>query len=285
MKDDENHQPVPPAPRVDIDKVYGWANQPDASSVHDSHSVPAASTKPHGRFRKYFLYILIAGVIVSALISIVAILIGEINDYIARALWTTLSMVVHAMIALSFISVTVKKRSRGQEIVINTLFVITVASFFTSTLGIWKVVSGQTVGDFYQLYFYALIAVLIIQMMLSVNTIDKITNRLMVGAMGLTVFLWVYLIPSVFDNDYPRAWPEVYYRGIAAIGIVLGTVLILVTIFHKLYLTKHPEQKPVVAKSGGMPTWLIVLLCIVGIPMALVYLSSILGFLSIFLMR
>ena len=190
------------------------------------------------------------------------------------------------MIALAFMSATAKKRTTGQELVFNTLFGITIASFFTATLGLWQVISGQTVVDFYQLYFYALCAVLIIQMLLSVNVIDKITNQLMRVAIGITVALWAYLIPSVFDNGYVKTLPEIYYRGIAAIGILLGTVLVLVAIFHRLYFTKHPELKAAAAaaqKHGAMPVWLIVVLCVIGVPMALAYLSTIFGVLGYFL--
>lgn len=265
--------------------------QPDHISNGPQQPVPPTVRQPmpnekRGQFRKYFLYVLIGGVVISAIISIVAILIGEINDYISRALLTTLSMVIHAMVALAFMSATSKDRSIGQEIVTNTLFTITIASFFTSTLSIWKVISGDMTMDFYQLYLYALVAAFIVQVLLSVNVIDKVTNRLMQTSVGLTAFMWLYLIPSVFDDGYPKGWPEIYYRGIAAIGILLGTVLVLVTIFHRLYLTKHPE---VVAargpRAGGIPVWLIVVLCVVGLPVLLGYLGTIIGVLGFFVSR
>lgn len=274
-----NDEAPAPHPHVDIERVYGRNQQPTPPA-----DKPAPAPK-RGQFRKYFLYVLIGGVVISAVISIIAILIGEVNDYIARALLTTLSMVIHAMIALAFMSVTTKQRTTGQEIVTNTLFGITIASFFTSTLGIWKVIGGDTVMNFYQLYFYAVIAAFIVQVLLSVNTIDKITNRLMQTSIGLTVMLWLYLIPSIFDDSYPKAWPEIYYRGIAAIGIALGTVLILVTIFHRLYLTKHPEIKAAAPKAGGMPVWLIVLLCVLCAPVVFGYLSVILGLIGAFAFR
>lgn len=270
-----------PHPHVDIEHVYG---RPALTTPHTPQPTPPPAAEhttrpaPKNQYRKYFLYVLIVGVIISALISIIAILIGEVNDYISRALQTTLSMVIHAMIALAFMSTTNRTRSRGQELVINTLFGITIASFFTSTLSIWQVISSQTTIDFYQLYLYALIAVLIIQAMFSVNVIDKTTANLMRTAQGMTVAMWVYLIPSVFDDNIPKSMPELYYRGIAALGILLGTVLILVVIFHRLYIAKHPELKLVGnAKAGGMPLWLIVLLCVVCAPVVFGYLAVILS--------
>lgn len=269
---------VVPQPHVDVGRVYGRNWQPD----------PPAPAAKHSQFRKYFFYVLIGGVVISALISIVAILIGEINDYISRALLTTLSMVIHAMVALAFMSVTGTQRTTGQELVINTLFGITIASFFTTTLGIWKVISGETMADFYQLYLYALFAALLVRMLLGVNTIDKLTNGLMRTAIGTTVLLWLYLIPSVFDDGYPKAWPEVYYRGIAAIGVALGTVLILVTIFHRLYLVKHPEVRAAASpapRAGGIPVWLIVILCVIAAPIVLGWLGTIVGLLGYFVIR
>jgi hypothetical protein len=269
-----------PAPHVDVERVYGRNFQ----QTQPHSEVPAASPDKveRGKYRKYFFYVLIGGVVISALISIVAVLIGGLNDYISRALLTTLLMVIHAMIALAFISSTTTKRTIGQEIVTNTLLTIVIASFFTSTLGIWQVISGETAGDFYQLYAYGFIAALIVQMLLSVNVIDKTTNLLMRTSVGITVFMWAYLIPSVFDNGYVKSWPEIYYRGIAAIGILLGTVLVLVTIFHRLYVSKHPElikEKQAAARHKGMPGWLIVVLCVFGIPIALGYLGSIISML------
>lgn len=267
-----------PQPHVDVERVYGRNWQPD----------PPAPAAKHSRFRKYFFYVLIGGVVISALISVVAILIGEINDYISRSLLTTLSMVIHAMIALAFMSATGTQRTTGQELVINTLFGVTIASFFTTTLGIWKVISGDTMADFYQLYLYALLAALLVRMLLGVNTIDKLTNGLMRTAIGTTVFLWLYLIPSVFDDGYPKTWPEVYYRGIAAVGVVLGTVLILVTIFHRLYLVKHPEARAAASsapRAGGIPVWLIVILCVIAAPIVLGWLGTIVGLLGYFVIR
>lgn len=278
----ESEETPAPHPHVDVEKVYGRA----------SHEQPAApEAKPvdkGGKFRKYFLYVLIGGVIVSALISIIAILIGEINDYIARALWTTLLMVVHAMIALAFISVSGNQRTRGQEIVVNTLFGLTIASFFTSTLGVWDVISGEVTGNLYQVYFNTLIAAFVVQALLSVKLIDKLTNRFMQAAIGLTVTMWAYLIPSAFDDSYPKVLPGVYYRGIAALGIALGTTIVLVVIFHKLHLAKHPELKavaPATPKAGGMPIWLIVILCILGLPFAIGILSMLFGVLGFLFYR
>lgn len=241
-----------------------------------SKSHDGTTPEPRDRrtlFRKYFLYVLIGGVVIAAIVSIAAILIGEINDYIARALLTTLSMVIHAMIALAFMSTTEKHRTTGREIVVNTLFAITVASFFTTTLGIWKVIGTDVTGDFYQLYFYAIVASLIIWAMLGVQVLDTVTNRLMRISVGLVCAMWVYLIPSVFDDGYPRLWPEIYYRGIAAVGILLGTMLVLTAIFHKLYLTKHPEVSAILADKAGtkkhMPVWMVVVLFLIGVPVAL----------------
>lgn len=263
-----------PAPHVDIERVYGRnIDQQPADHAPESQVTKAE----RGKFRKYFLYVLVGGVIISGIISIVAVLIGEVNDYVTRALLTTLSMVVHAMIAIAFISTSTTKRTVGQEVVINTLIAIVSASFFTSALSIWQVISTQTTTDFYQLYMYSFIAALIVQMLLSVDIIDVITSKLMKVAVGVTAFMWLYLIPSVFDNSYPKTLPEIYYRGIAAIGILLGTVLVLVMIFHRLYIAKHPELKAAAPKRKGMPVWLIVVLCVVGIPIVLGYLGAILS--------
>ncbi len=274
MPDNEEKTPDP-HPHVDVDKVYGWALRREAvTSPEKGDAAPSKNIQ----FRKYFLYILIGGVVLSAGISIVAILIGQINDYIARALWTTFLMVIHALIALAFISVAGKQHTRGQEIVINTLFGLTIASFFTSTLGAWNVITGLMSLHLYQIYFNTLIAAFVVQVLLSVKLVDQLTNRFMRAAIWLTITMWAYLIPAAFDNSYSSALPAIYYRGISALGIALGTTIVLVVIFHQLYVSKHPELKAAAqgtTGSKGMPLWLIILLIILGLPALLVVLGVI----------
>jgi hypothetical protein len=204
-----------------------------------ANSEPTKSLKS-SQIKKYFLYVMIGGLIISAAISIGAVLIGEFNDFISKALFTTLSIVFHSLIALAFVSINVKHRTKADEIIVDTLFSITVASFATSVLAIWQVVTGPIVGHLYLVFLYVLIAAGLCRALLQANRIDNNTRNLANSSVAITIFLLLFLMPSVFI-EYPYTLPDIYYRGIAATAILLGTTSILTAILDRLYLNKHPE--------------------------------------------
>jgi hypothetical protein len=205
-----------------------------------SQSVEQPSPVTVSPVKKYFLYIMIGGLVLSAAISITAVLIGQFNDFIQRSLFTTLSIVVHSLIALAFVSINVKHHDKADEIIVNTLFGITITSFATSILAIWQVLTGPIVGHLYLLYVYALIAAILCRALLQANRIDKNTRMLANASIAVTIFLFLLLMPSVFV-DTPSTLPAIYYRGVAAAAILLGTTSILTAILHRLYVNKHPE--------------------------------------------
>lgn len=212
--------------------------------------------------KKYFLYVMIGGLVLSATISIIAVLIGEFNDYIQKSLLTTFSIVIHSMLALAFVSVNTEHHNEADEIPLNTLFGIIVASFATSIFAIWDIMSGEIVGDCYLAYFYAIIAALLCRVLFQSNRTDKNTRALANSSMGVTVFLFVLLMPSVFVN-YPALLPDIYYRLIAATAILLGTTSVLTAIMHRLYINKHPEINAEVSNKKHFPNIIVVIIVVV----------------------
>jgi len=237
---------------------------------------PEVADAEHNHYRKYFLYVLIGGVVVSALISIGAILIGRIDDNIARALWTTFLTVIHALVILAFMSSASRKRSAGDELTVNALYTVTIASYFTSVLAAWDVLGDRLTGDFYQLYFYTVIIVLVVRLLLRIRAVDEMTKRMRQALLGSVALLWAYLIPSVFDDEYIKVLPGLYYRGIAALAVLIGTLAVLMTIFHRIYTMRHPEAR-VTAESHPkrFPVWAVVLIILVGLWVAAAIFSAV----------
>lgn len=210
----------------------GSAKDIDSAGMYDSF-------RP-SQIKKWFLYIMIGGLVVSAAISIMAVLFGEFNDFIQKSLFTTLSIVAHSLLALSFVSVNVEHRTKADEVILNTLFGIIIASTATSLLAIWKIITGSIIGDLYLVYLYALIAAVLCRALLQANRVDNVTRMLADASIFITIFLFFLLLPSVFV-DTPSTLPDIYYRGIAATAILLGTTSVLTAILHRLYVNKHPE--------------------------------------------
>ena len=249
--------------------------QPDAVEPAET---PSPKPQIGNRFNKYFLYTLVAGLVISALISIVAVLFGGFNSTVARALGTTASMVVHTFIALFLVSHSSKSSSKSSGLLTNTLLFITIASFITTVLNIWEVIPSQTAGDLYLVYFYTFLASLWTKLLLKVGeySADKPTRVASRVSIGFTGLFYLLLLPTVFTH-YSDTLPDLYYRIMAATVIALATSSVLTTVSHRIYLFKHPELKSQPSHDKG---WDILVACIVllfGLPiifMLIVTLSS-----------
>lgn len=184
-----------------------------------------------------------------------------------KSLFTTLLIVIHSLIVLAFVSTGSERRDGRVEIIVNVLFAITIASFFTSVFAVWEVLTGSIIGNLYLMYFYAFVGALLIRALLGAGRVDSIASIFADISIYLTIFLFFLLMPSVFV-EYPVELPDFYYRGVAASGILLGTTTILTAIFLRLYVSKHPEQNQEKNKPFSVGKWILlafVLLVIVYI--------------------
>ncbi|HEY0965177.1 MAG TPA: hypothetical protein VGE13_01730 [Candidatus Saccharimonadales bacterium] len=227
------------------------------------HIKPEESVEPSGNWtksipvKKYIMYVLIGGLVLSALISIVAVLAGEFNDTVGRAFGTTLTIMLHSLLGLLFLSVK-RSRSLSGAILINTTFTLIVASMMTSILGIWDIVPGRIVGDLYSTYLLTVVAALIISGLVSAHIKDKVVGGLAWGASGTVVVAFISLIPWIFA-EFPASLPQFYFRVVAALFILAATVTILTVIFDRLFMIKHPELKAP-TNPNAMPLWVKILL-------------------------
>lgn len=219
--------------------------------------------------KKYVLYTLVGGLIVSALISVSAVLLGEFNSAMSRTLSTTATMVFHTFVALLLVSVSSKTNDKSGGFIINVMLSITIASFITSVLSIWEILSGRIVADLYLLYVDTFLACLWIQLLRLVgsNLLDKPTRILSQVSIGLTVIFWLLVLPTIFIH-YPDRPSEFHYRIMAATVILLSTTSVLVTVFRRIYLSKLPKQM----HMPGQPQWDIIIAVIalfIGLPIIL----------------
>lgn len=264
-------------PSTSHDEKLG-APTKDETTPETPTSTVAPQSKKTVNFNKYFLYTLVAGLVISALISITAVLIGEFNSTMSRALGTTGSMVAHTLIALLLVLAN-SKRSKGSSLVLNTLLLITIASFITSLFGIWDVISGRIVGDLYLVYFYAFAAVLWVQLLLEVgsNLLDKATHITSQVGIGLTALFYVLIAPTAFIN-YPDKVAEFHLRAIAASAIALATASVLATVFHRIYVFKHPEVRSLPSTKSGWDIVMAVIVLLFGLPIIFMLIASLTAF-------
>lgn len=190
--------------------------------------------------KKFFIFNLIGSLIISALVAIVTVLIGEFNQLTWKVLFTLFMVVIHSIISLFFIWGGKKEKSE-LSFFTNVLFVFIVISFVTSLFGVWEVVSAEIIWKLY--WTYALLGVTTFHGSLLSKALHKETYLdLIIYANYLFMAVLVFmLLPMIFMRSPLKELSEMFFRILGAVGIVDGTLSILTIIFYKLYMHNHPQ--------------------------------------------
>jgi len=193
-------------------------------------------------FKKYFMRVVIASLIGAASIAVIAVLVGEFNDTLAKALFTLGLVAIHALASLTYLD-SREKSHVSEELAVfsNFMFGMIVLSFLTSIFGVWELFDGEVVGKLYLTYFIFVFASLHAEMLVKTMHKEKRIDNIVLANFMFMAVVVLMLMPVVWAPDTQLA--DVYYRILAAAGIVDATLTILAVILHKMYLQKHPEEK------------------------------------------
>ena len=220
-------------------------------------------------FKKFFLFNLIGALVISAIVAVITVLIGEFNETAARVLFTLLMVVVHSLIALAFIWDDTRQNTFDRlAFFTNVLFLIIVVSFITSVLGIWKVIPGEMVANLYQTYFVIGFASLHSDILSKALKRENYLDMIVYLNYVFIAIVVSMLMPVIFIDNAFNVLGEIYYRFLGAAGIIDGTLSILAIILYKLYMHKHPEEQNTLAggvQSGktqkkGLSIWVWILI-------------------------
>ncbi len=204
-------------------------------------------------FKKFFLFNLIGALVISAIVAVITVLVGEFNETAARVLFTLLMVIVHSLISLAFIWDDTRQNTFERlAFFTNILFLIIVVSFITSVLGIWEVIQGETIWNLYQTYFVVGFASLHSDILSKALRREKYLDMIVYLNYVFIGIVVLMLLPIIYVDNAFDVLGELYYRFLGAAGIIDGTLSILTIIFYKLYMHKHPEEQNTLA--GGMQT-------------------------------
>jgi len=270
---------------------------------------PQATAKHRSStLKKWFLYTLIGGLVVTALIAVVAIIIGEWGNEVGKAILLTISSWIHTLIVLGITAADFTnhgKKSR-YNIFVFAFFGVVIASFITTVFNIFDIIpaihSASITFGLYLWYLGVLTAGLMASAMLTYATKkDKATalaTRIGVGTLALFMFLFFFpIFHRLIDI------PDVYYRVLLALTVVFSTTIIIAVVLGRLYATKHPEltnKKHYTASVNnssdpspsdsettephkGLPTWVIILIIVAALFWGLPILGGVLSFFARFL--
>ena len=187
-----------------------------------------------------FLRALIFSLIAAALLAVITVIIGKFNSLFDKALITILMVAIHSLISLGFITNNEKTKTFDNlAFFTNTAFVIIIASFLTSVMWTWNIVHPTLGYELYELYFVILFASLHGEALFKITGKQNLINKLVYSNYIFMSGVVIMLIPIIFFQQ--TNFPSIYFRLLAAIGIIDATLTIISVIQYKLYLQKNPD--------------------------------------------
>jgi hypothetical protein len=210
--------------------------------------------------KKFFIFSFIGSLVIAALVAVVTVLIGHFNEITGRVFMTLFMVVIHSLVSLAFIWDDSRRNTFDKlAFFINTVFLIIVFSFITSLFGVWKIVSGETIGHLYQTYFLLAFAALHADILSKAFNKEKYMDAIIYANYIFISIVFLMLQAIVYIHNPMAVLGEMYFRFLAAASIVDGTLSILTIIFYKLYMHKHPEIKMETTKKGlSIWVWLLI---------------------------
>ena len=231
------------------------------------------------KFKKYVIYTLTAGLVAASLVAVFSVLIGSFNNTTARVLWTLFSVVGHSLLSIILISREEKSSSKF-ELTRNVIYCLIPVSLLSSIFGIWHVFSGGLVQALYQTYLVVILVSLHANCLRLFRNATKLIDRLVRTNVIATILTGSMVLPILFVDNPKDTLGDFYYRLLASIGIINGTLTVLILIFFKLFLQHHPEARKNIRlfeNKGKVSVWVWVLVILIALQLFPFLIFSIIG--------
>jgi len=192
------------------------------------------------KLRKYLTYLIIGILIVAACVSVVAVLMGAVNDAISKTYATLFWSAIHCLIALAIIwNDSIEKTYTRLPFFLNTLFLIVALSFAATVLKVWDVVTWHTLNNFYKTFATLAFASFHGEIL---SKVEKKKNH--IDAAIYINYIFIILVFCLLQVQfYIDNVGDLFYRILAAGSIIDGTLSLLVIIFYRLYKYNNPTTE------------------------------------------
>ncbi len=229
-----------------------------------------------GRLKLAFLYTLVGGLVASALVAIIALLIGEFNDIIQKALGTILLFVTHGLFILALITAD-KYNQIGRSVLPTVIIGAAFASLVTTTLSTWGILSAETGWRASLCYALFIGAAFVTAGILKLRIAHKASLALLYATVGGLAAWTLLLVPWVFEVVV--RFDPFYFRLVAALTILTVTVFLVSIIVRLIALARHPELKEAAAAKSPVSGGMIAIYATVGSLVAIIWFYGFFGFL------
>lgn len=271
------HKPSSVTPPEDVPVTETIAEAPVAPTAQP---VALSQTTPQNesrltKIKTAFLYVLIAGLAAAALTSVVALLVGQFNSTIGKALLTIFIFFTHSLLILAVLWAD-RYNQVGKLVLPTTIVVLVFASIITTTLGNWEIISAEVAWRAIGLYFLVLGAAFIVAGLLRLRLAQQATQIALYTSIGFIAATIVALIPWVLDLF--RNFDPLYFRIIAALSILAAASFIIGVIIRGIALGQNESLKLTIPEKQPTTGGLLAVYITVGVITGIVWFTGFIGF-------
>lgn len=206
------------------------------------------------KIRSILIKILLATLIATAVVAVGVILLGSVTDLLWRVIWTFIAGVIYVGILLAILSTVPHigegPKSRSSLFVVNSLLALTCASYLTSILSVWTVISGDLPWRIHLAFIVLLGGILYAKPLIDLEQVyQKIKPYIYANYAFIAAACILTSIAIVAPGEW-NLWNSFFGRTIAAVVVVCVTLSMVITVLYHLYLQQHPEIR---SKHATLP--------------------------------
>ncbi len=249
-----------------------------------TESHPAKVTDPEekekvGKLKLALLYVLIGGLVASAIIAIAGILIGEFNSALQKAFGTIFVFVTHSLFILGLVW-SDRHNRLGRSLIPTVLLGTALANIVTTTLGTWEIIEGETAWRFVLFYMLLIGSSFMITAIVRLNVADKLVTILTRATVGSLIAWTLLLAPWVFE--VVARFNPLYFRIVAAFTILTTTLFLVTVILRSIAVARRPalRAKAKAANSHPISGGFLAYYITIGVIASFVWLGGLIAFIS-----
>lgn len=199
------------------------------------------------KVRGILIKILLGTLIAASAVAVFVILAGTVSDIMGRVIWTFVSAIFYLLVLLGILRVVPYigdgPKSRSSLFFVNSVLALVCASYLTSMLSIWGVISGDMPLKLHTAYLVVLLGVLYAKPLIDVEgRYQKIKPYIYANYVFIGLACLLTVVAIVAPEEW-NLWDSLVGRSIAASVVVNVTLSMVITVLYHLYLQQNPQLR------------------------------------------
>ena len=251
-----------------VDETQSHEQDVDIPVIVDINEVPTQSERIV-QIRTILTKGLLGCLIAAAVVAVIAILMGSMNDIALKAIGTILAAVTHLGILFTITSVVSTEAQlvrRTTGVVLNVSIGIAALSFMTAVFMIWGIITANLSFKFYGAYAVLLFSLLHWKAVVDIEEVYEKVRSYMFANVAFIFAVAILGIIVIFAPQLLETAGGFFGRLLAVSVIIDVTISVIIIVMNRLYVQKHPELMSLEAtQQNKVNIWAIILFVVLAV--------------------